>query len=217
MSITIDSMQPAHAPAVGRLHAVTITEGFLLRLGERFLAELYRGVAADHACRVWVAADGDRVVGFCAYARDVSGMYRRILRRRWLRLGLASLPASLNPFVLKEVLDTLRYPAKQGDLRLPPAELLSIGVDASTRGTGAGRRLLEMAVAQAAADGQPEIKVLAGAKLDGANRFYSACGFEKRAEIVQHGEILNVYVKSTGSPGAAAVMPADEPTKAPKP
>ena len=31
-------------------------------------------------------------------------------------------------------------------------------------------------------------------RLEGANRFYPACGFEKAAEIVQHGEVLNVYI-----------------------
>jgi len=193
----IESMQPAHAPAVARLHAATITEGFLLQLGPRFLASLYRGIAADDACRVWVALHAGQVTGFCAYARDVRGMYRRILRRRWLRLGFASLPYTLNPFTVKETLDTLRYPAKQASANLPPAELLAIGVDAAARGTGAGRRLLERAVQQAARDGCSEIKVLAGARLEGANRFYLACGFAKRAEIMQHGEVLNVYVRST--------------------
>jgi len=197
MNLRIESMPPRSAGAVARLHAATITEGFLMRLGHRFLAALYRGIAADDACRVWVALDQDRVIGFCAYARDVSGMYRRILRRHWLRLGLASLPYTLNPLTVREMLDTLRYPAKQADADLPPAELLAIGVDAAARGSGAGRRLLDCALDQAARDGCPEIKVLAGAHLEGANRFYLACGFVKRAEIIQHGEPLNVYVRST--------------------
>jgi hypothetical protein len=49
---------------------------------------------------------------------------------------------------------------------------------------------------QARADGQVPLKVLAGARLEAANRFYPACGFTKTAELIQHGEILNVYVRA---------------------
>lgn len=42
--------------------------------------------------------------------------------------------------------------------------------------------------------GVDQVKVLAGAALPGANRFYPACGFHKVAELTQHCESLNVYV-----------------------
>ena len=57
-------------------------------------------------------------------------MYRRVLKSRFWRLGFASLPRSLNPRLIKEVCETLRYPAKQAAQSLPPAEILSVGVDA---------------------------------------------------------------------------------------
>jgi GNAT superfamily N-acetyltransferase len=195
MSEGIRSMQPADARAVAQLHAQSITEGFLVKLGRGFLRQLYLGIASDEGSRVLVAAEGNRLSGFCAYSRDVSAMYRRVLCSRFFRLGLASLPRSLNPLVLKEVLDTLRYPAKQSAQQLPPAEILSIATAPEARGTGIGRRLLHEALELARRDGQCEIKVLAGARLEGANRFYQACGFELAAEISQHGEVLNVYVK----------------------
>lgn len=194
---TIREMHPADAPTVARIHASAITTGFLARLGPRFLACLYRGIAEDTGSRVWVAQGDTRIIGFCAYSVDVGAMYRRVLRRRLLPLAWASLPRSLNPFVLKEILDTCRYPAKQEAEELPAAEILSIAVDLSCRATGTGRKLLEQAMKQAATDGVPEIKVLAGADLLAANRFYIACGFEKRAQIIQHGHPLNVYVRSS--------------------
>jgi GNAT superfamily N-acetyltransferase len=193
--IEVREMEDRHAGDVARLHAGTITEGFLVRLGHRFLRELYRGIATDEGSHVWIAqAEGD-VVGFCAYSQDVRALYRRLLRARGVRLAFASLPYSLNPGVLKEVLETWRYPAKQSKHQLPPAEILSIGMDAGARGTGAGKRLLNEALSQARREGQAQIKVLAGAKLRGANRFYQACGFDLVDGITQHGEILNVYVK----------------------
>ena len=196
---TIRAMTDHEARAVARLHAESITEGFLSRLGPRFLAEIYRGVAHDAESHVWVADDQGVVGGFCAYSRRVGGMYKRILRARFLRLGIASLPRSLNFWVLREMLDTVRYPAKQAAQELPPAEILSIAVDASQRGTGVGRRLLEAALEQARQDGEPQIKVLAGAALDGANRFYQSCGFACTTQLVQHGHPLNVYVREVAA------------------
>jgi hypothetical protein len=57
--------------------------------------------------------------------------------------------------------------------------------------------LLDKAIQQAALDGQAEIKVLAGAILEGANKFYPACGFTLTDAIIQHGETMNVYVRKT--------------------
>jgi GNAT superfamily N-acetyltransferase len=191
----ITPMQRADAGAVARLHAATITEGFLARLGLRFLAQMYAGVAADQDSQVYVARDGARVVGFCAFSDHVAGLYRRVIRARWWRLGWASLPYTLNPWTVKEVLDTLRYPRKQAHGDLPPAEILTIGVDGATRGGGIGRALLEHALTAAAQRGVRRVKVLAGAKLGPANAFYVRCGFTPVTQIIQHGEPLNVYVR----------------------
>lgn len=196
VTASVRQMEPADAAAVARLHAETITTGFLSNFGGRFLRQLYLGIASDEGSRVFVVGEPGTVLGFLAYSRDVSAMYRRVLRRRFFQLAFASLPRSLNPLLIKESFDTLRYPAKQTAQKLPPAEILSTGVSAAARGTGIGRLLVEAAVEQARADGQRQLKVLAGAGLEGANRFYSACGFEKTAELIQHGDTLNVYVKS---------------------
>lgn len=187
-------MKTGDARRVAELHMMAITEGFLNRLGQRFLTQLYTGISKDPESMVWVSETDGEVDGFCAYSKSVAGLYKRILRRRFLQLGLAAMPHAFRPSTIKECVDTLRYPKKQIQAALPPAEILSIAVSASTRGTGIGKRLLEEALKQARLDDQPEIKVLAGAKLDGANRFYLSCGFNKRTEIVQHGETLNVYV-----------------------
>jgi len=193
--IDVRHMRPDEAPAVARLHVDAIKEGFLNKLGLRFLACLYRGIQEEPASHVWIARQDDNLVGFCAYTRNVSGLYTRVLRERFVRLALASLPRSLNPWVLKEVVDTLRYPAKQDAEQLPAAEILSIAVSTRSQGSGIGKRLLETAVSKATDDGETEVKVLAGAALAGANKFYLGFGFEKRCEIKQHNHALNVYVK----------------------
>lgn len=200
--ITIREMRTDDAAAVAAVHFECINQGFLVRLGRRFLRQLYLGIAADGESCVWVADDGGRIVGFCAYSRNVAGLYKRVIKARLMQLAFASLPYSLNPFVVKEVFDTLRYPAKQGAKQLPPAEILSIAVGSAGRGGGMGRKLLDAAIERATRDGVGAIKVLAGANLESANRFYLACGFEKVDEIVQHGEVLNVYVRRLAERGA---------------
>ncbi len=180
--------------SAARLHAETIKYGFLARLGQRFLRQVYDGIACDSDSCLWVLEERGAVLGFLAYSADVSAMFRRIKRARVLRLGFAALPAILNPSLLWQVLDTMRYGDKQSAAALPPAEILSVGVSAAARGKGVGRRLIERAVERAERDGQRQLKVLAGAKLQEANQFYPACGFRKYCELMQHGEPLNVYM-----------------------
>ncbi len=192
---TIGLMQDREAGAAARLHAESITAGFLTRLGTRFLRRLYLGIAHDAESCVFVAREANDVVGFCAYSRNVGAMYKRVLRASLFRLGSASLPSSLNPWLLKEIFETLRYPAKQRARSLPAAEILSIAVSRQARGTGTGRLLLNAALQRARTDGESAIKVLAGAELEDANRFYQRCGFHRAAELIQHGKILNVYMR----------------------
>lgn len=192
-NVLVRHMREDDAAQVAALHADTITEGFLTRLGRRFLRQLYLGIARDPQSAVFVAEQDGSVAGFCAYSRDVSAMYRRVLGTCWARLAWAALPAALSPRVLREVFETLRYPRKQAALRLPRPEILSIGVSSAARGGGVGRRLVEAAVDRARADSEQQLKVLAGAKLEAANRFYQRCGFECVTTLVQHGEPLNVY------------------------
>jgi GNAT superfamily N-acetyltransferase len=205
---TVRPMAYRDEPAVARLHAEEIRQGFLSRLGEPFLRALYVGIAKDPGSRVLVAAMGATVIGFCAYSRNVTAMYRSVLCRRGVILGLATLPRSLNPSVLVDIVDTLSYPSKQQAAHLPAAEILAIAVSRSMHGRGIGRALLEAACAQAAGDGEPEVKVLAGAALEQANAFYLQNGFVLRTQIIQHGEPLNVYVRHlNGSPTGAPTRP----------
>ncbi len=155
-------MHAGDAARVARLHAETITQGFLTRLGPRFLRQIYLGVAADPTSRVWVAVREGEVLGFLAYAVDVGAMYRRILRARTLRLAFASLPYTLNPWIVREVLDTLRYPHKQSDAQLPPAEILSVGVSPAARGGALGGSWSRLPLSRPDATGRPSSKYWRG-------------------------------------------------------
>lgn len=207
MSLEIGRMQPAEARAVAQLHADGINQGFLVRLGVPFLRQLYLGIARAEGAAVFVVRRGGEILGFCAYARHVPTVYKQVLRQRWFRLGWAALPRLLRPTMVKECLDTLRYPKKQAASHLPPAEVLSIAIRADARGLGVGRGLIEAVVAQARGDGEPTIKALAGDILPAANQFYVRSGFKVAGQLTQHGRALNVYVRDLRDPSVAPSAP----------
>lgn len=192
-------MVAGDADEVARLHALTINRGFLARLGRRFLCELYLGILQDPESSIWVVERGGRVRAFLAYAKSLSGLYRRVLRSRSWRMALAMFPRILHPRFLKHALETWHYPSTQSELRLPEAELLALGVHPELRGRGAGRLLVDQMLARARQDGQREIKVIAGADLDDANAFYQRLGFRHLTQFEHHGRISNVYVISVES------------------
>src|SRR3954464_104743 len=92
MTITIRPMSGDDVEAVTAVHLAAFPDFFLSFLGARFLRQLYRAVLADEEGMAFVAADGDRVIGFVAGSGS-AGFYRRAARRRWLRFGWASLGA----------------------------------------------------------------------------------------------------------------------------
>ena len=81
--IAIRELNKPNAKAVAELHAAAINKGFLAKLGIRFLRQLYLGIADDPESKVWIAVKDEKVLGFCAYSRNVTGMYSRVLRSQF--------------------------------------------------------------------------------------------------------------------------------------
>ena len=193
-TLAVSRLTDGYARAVARLHAATISRGFLTRLGPRFLCQLYLGIAEDPDSAVFVATDGGRVAGFLAYTSNVAGLYRRVVRARFGRLLLGMLPRILRPAVLWQAYDTLRYPAHKSKMQLPAAELLALGVDPQWQGRGVARRLLGPMIQRARRDGQTHVSVVAGGALEAANHFYQANGFKLVAQFTHHHKPANAYV-----------------------
>jgi len=79
---------------------------------------------------------------------------------------------------------------------LPVAELLSIAVDSTIQKSGIGSRLLNALEFELMQIGIKEYKVIAGADLDSANKFYLKNGFILVRQIIIHGnELSNIYLK----------------------
>jgi glycosyltransferase involved in cell wall biosynthesis/ribosomal protein S18 acetylase RimI-like enzyme len=196
----------ADAAAMARLHADGMPEAFLPTLGPRFLARLYRALAADPEAVALVAEGVDGVVGFAAGVTSVGGFYRRFARAHGPAAALAAAPRLARPSVARRLLETVRYPAQEpggdgnGDGRLPDAELLSIAVAPGFRAGGTGRALADGVLAGLAGRGVDDIKVVVGAANQGANRFYAKVGFREAGQLTVHqGTPSNVWIRSCRS------------------
>jgi ribosomal protein S18 acetylase RimI-like enzyme len=169
-----------------QLHASSITEGFLPRLGPRFLERLYRCVVKDNHSFLLVSEDGGRVVAMIAGTEDVHALYKRFLRRDGVLAAVVAAPRVLRH--ARSVYETLRYGGSSTD-ELPPAELLAIAVEDAARGNGLGRALVDALNAEFARRGTPSSKVVVGAGNDAALRLYRASGYRDASTMEVHRDI----------------------------
>lgn len=183
LPLKIRSALPEDAPIIARLHAGGIIEGFLPRLGRRFMTLLYRSLIAWDDAVVLVAADAAGPAAFVAGVTDVKAFYRHFLRRHWLRAALASLPRVLAPANLRRTFESMRY----ADNRLEvPAELLAMAVIPSARGRGLATRLGGDLLEQLRKRGAARVKVVVGADNSMAIAAYRRMGFSDAGSTEVH-------------------------------
>jgi len=181
---------------VARLHISCINQGFLPRLGESFLALMYRAIDESDDGALIVDTDGDRVIGFVSGTIHMKAVYRRMLRH-WPTLFVALLPSMVRPHRVARILEILRYGGTHSTERpLPNAELLTIAIDSKFRGQRRADALYHRLSKYFAQNGQTEFKITAGAALEPAHRFYLRMGAEPIGEVQVHrGETSIAYVQ----------------------
>lgn len=195
---TVRLMRPEEAADVARYHRLGIPTGVLAELGETVLTKLYRALTAADDGFVFVGVDErDRVIGFVAGVLHVGRMYRRVLRRHCVSFALAGARYVFSLRMLRRIWNTLRYPAKVSG-NYPNAELLSIVVDESARGSGVATELLRSLLAEFRRRGVDRIRVMVRADFDRANTYYQKHGFQFAEQITTHGHPANIYVIGTG-------------------
>jgi ribosomal protein S18 acetylase RimI-like enzyme len=183
------TIRPGTAPDARRaaqLHSSSITEGFLPRLGWRFLERLYRCVVKDERSFLFIAEDDGRIVGMIAGTEDVHALYRRFLRRDGMFAAVVAAPRVVRN--VRAVLETLRYGGSSTN-DLPPAELLAVAVDGSARGRGLGRELVDALNGEFARRGVPASKVVVGAANDQALQLYRGRGYRDAAMVEVHRNV----------------------------
>jgi len=190
----IGKLRPNDVDQVAKLHQTYMERGFLSTLGSTFLARLYAAMLASEHAFCIVARDGAQVAGFVSGTKHVAGFYKEFILRDFFSVGLILLPKIISLPTMKKMLETLVYPSKEkGDL--PDAELLSIVIDKRYRGQGVSVELFNALVDEFASQSVNRFKVVVGANLTAANRFYEKAGGEVVKQIEVHkGEMSNIYL-----------------------
>ena len=197
MAVEYVHLDRRHGRQAAHLHLQGISTGFLSSLGEEFLTVLYETMGQSEGFIGLAAVEAKEVIGFVAFAKDLSRMYRSVLRSRGLRL-LALLARRLfSPGTTRRIVETLLYPGRTGHRDLPAAELLAIVVAPAGRGRGVATNLIRMGLKTCAAQGVQEVKVLVAADNEAANRLYRKCGFQPAGDINSHGVHSRIYVVRT--------------------
>ncbi len=180
---------------VAQLHIANINQGFLATLGIDFLALMYEAIDQCDSSVLLVSTVEGEVIGFVSGATGMGPIYRRMLRK-WPSLLVALLPSLLSPRRVWRILEVLRYSGgTAGSTGLPSAELLSLVVDPAFRGNSHAENLYRALCEHFTLIGLPAFKIVVGAALTTAHRFYSRMGAQAAAEVAVHrGSMSTVYV-----------------------
>lgn len=181
---------------IARLHERWIPSGFLSLLGVGFLTRLYASIAGDSQGILIAAKDSNgKIVGFVSGTISLRSIYHRLVRRHFAFLSFLSLKCIFLPKILKRIRENMKYSA-QGVAggKGASAELLSIVVDGSVRGTGIAQGLFKELKDAFRQKGVDRFKILVGSQLVAAQKFYVKAGAVEVEEIELHqGERSFVY------------------------
>lgn len=180
---------------VARLHVRCLDRSFLATLGEGFLAQMYAAIDATPGALLLTEERDGEVVGFITGGTGMGAIYRRMMRRP-VRLGFALLPALVRPAKLRRIVEILRYSGDDGlPADVPEPELLSLAVAPEWRGKSIADSLYARLAEAFQAQGVAAFRIIVGAALAPAHRFYKRMGAVPAGEVEVHaGESSTVYV-----------------------
>jgi ribosomal protein S18 acetylase RimI-like enzyme len=210
VTASLRHLRPADDPAgreeqsrllaeLAKLHAEAFPGFFLTTLGGAFLRLLYESFVHEDDGICIVAEENGRLVGLVAGTMAPSGFFRRILRKRGLRFGLATLPGLVRSpvFAARKCAGAIFYrgerPAESPDAAL----LSSLAVSPSCHGKGVGRQLVAAFNYEVARRGGSAVYLTTDNQgNDRTNRFYESCGFELLDTFQRPGNrTMNRWIK----------------------
>jgi ribosomal protein S18 acetylase RimI-like enzyme len=166
------------------------------------LSLLYQAIDEGEDSILLTVESDHQVVGFIAGSMGMGPVYRRMLRRA-PRLALTLLPSLLSPRRVWRIIEILRYSrGHDQSSSWPRAELLSIALDPACRGRHMAELLYQRLAEFFSSQGAAEFKIVVGAALGPAHRFYRRMGAVPIAETQVHqGERSTIYSSASMQPG----------------
>ena len=199
----IKPMQVNHIDDIVAVHLAAFPGFTLSCLGPPFLKEFYTGVIDDPTGIAFVSIDQQNLVGFVTGSAQPNGFYRRLLRKRWWRFGIAAIPAVIsNSKIVPKLLRAFSMPNE----KLPHpncATLMSIAVEPALQRQGAGKQLVEAFLKESLVRGVEAVNLKTDAECnDWVNQFYINMGFYlHRTFTTPEGRVMNEYVYYLGNLG----------------
>jgi GNAT superfamily N-acetyltransferase len=185
-----------HVAEIARLHKVSIDQGFLSELGDRFLRSLYGAMMRYEGAAVFVCLDGERVAGFSAVTTGTGRMYRWMMRHALWGVGWPLLMRMWRPRRIVRVVENVLYPKTRESSELPVAELLSVSVDREYRRRGIAKQLLYARLDWLRSRGVDRVRVMCTEGLK-SNDLYRSMGLDLTETTEHHGKVVNVYTCGT--------------------
>jgi GNAT superfamily N-acetyltransferase len=195
--VTYVPLDRQHAGAVAELHIAGIPTGFISSLGPAFVTALYEAIADSPDSFGFMALVDGQVVGYNSVTSNLRRLYRAVLRRAGLKFLWFLAKQMLSFQSLKRILETLLYPQRIRNLRLPDAEFLAGAVVPEARPYGVANRLFELALEECRKRGITEVKSAAAESLQRINKIYQLWGLQVRTTLQHHGVTTNIYVIPT--------------------
>jgi ribosomal protein S18 acetylase RimI-like enzyme len=206
----IISAKKSHCHDIARLHAQEIGTGFLSRIGDRFLIELYEAAQQSrHAILLVSIHEEDTIDGYVSASVNTRKFYSDFLLGKHF---LKSIPALLGSLFfqrsprdpgdreeagtrLVKYWETFTYPFRNKGGAVCDYELLSIVVQENTRGKGVADALLTELKNRFFKHGITCFQVVVGSANKRACRFYERNGGRLLTEVEVHrGEKSKIYI-----------------------
>lgn len=196
----IVSMATSHAPAVAKLHRLSIQTGLTAWLGQTFCERYYKALAGTPHSFVLVYVDeAGCVLGFVCGATDTAKAYRHILRRRLLPLAFAAIGKLMRPSVWKKIWTAVRRPTQFREsespaTELPAAEVVSLGVDPAAQGKRIGSQLVAAVLDRFRKEGVSRCLLWTSDDNTAAQAFHQRQGFTRVGIREHHSGPIHVFV-----------------------
>ena len=177
------------------IHMSTFAGFFLTFMGRGFLNQMYSSYCNHENSGLLVALEGEDPVGFLAYSGDMSGLYKHMLKTRFIQFAWYSLGAFLRK--PKAFMKIIRAFLKPGESKREEAyvEISSIGVKPETKSKGIGSKLISILKESVDFSKYEYINLETDAENnEAANKFYLKNGFViSRSYETHEGRKMNEY------------------------
>jgi ribosomal protein S18 acetylase RimI-like enzyme len=184
---------PSDAAVAARLHASEISEGFLSRLGPRFLRPLYLRIARSEDSFLLMATSDGEIAGFISGSSDLSGLYKQFMLHEGIPAALMSAPKLVMSW--RHVAETLRHGGGPASDESSVCELLSVAVDPRHQGNGVGGLLVEQFLTETSRRGIEVAQVVVGKDNARAVALYKRAGFVTSQEFEMHRGITSLLME----------------------